>query len=132
MNIGEASKISGISAKLIRHYESIGLIPKAKRTNSGYRNYAQTDVHMLCFVQRSRNLGFSMKEIKKLVNLWMNPSRASSEVKALTVAHIKNLEQKIKDLQTIRSSLQVLAKSCHGDNRPSCPILKDLSGLMDD
>ena len=132
MNIGEAAKISGVNAKLIRHYESIGLIPKAGRTNSGYRTYSEKDVHILSFVRRARNLGFSMQEIKKLVSLWRNRSRASREVKALTIAHIKNLETKIMDLQAIRSTLLNLAKNCHGDDRPSCPILEDLSGLADE
>lgn len=131
MNIGEAAKISGVNAKLIRHYESIGLIPRASRTDSGYRKYSENDVHMLSFVRRARSLGFSMKEIKKLVSLWRNRSRASSEVKALTLAHIKKLEEKITNLQAIRSTLLNLAKNCHGDERPSCPILEDLSSPME-
>lgn len=127
MNIGEAAKASGINAKLIRHYESIGIIPKASRSESGYRKYSENDVHILNFVRRSRSLGFSMKEIKKLVSLWRNRSRASAEVKSLTLSHIKSLEEKIRDLQAIRSTLQDLARHCHGDDRPSCPILEDLS-----
>ncbi len=132
MNIGEAAKKSGVNSKLIRHYESIGLIPKASRTDSGYRKYSQNDVHILSFVRRARSLGFSMAEIKKLVSLWRNRSRDSGDVKALTLAHIKNLEEKIKDLQAIRGTLLVLAKSCHGDGRPSCPILEDLSGVQEE
>lgn len=131
MNIGEAAKISGVNAKLIRHYESIGFIPKASRTESGYRQYSQNDVHVLSFIKRARSLGFSMKEIKKLLSLWKNRSRANSEVKALTLAHISSLEEKIKDLQAIRATLLTLSKSCHGDGRPSCPILEDLSGLKE-
>lgn len=127
MNIGEAAKASGVNAKLIRHYESLGIIPKASRSESGYRKYSDNDVHILIFVRRSRSLGFSMKEIKRLVSLWRNRSRASGEVKNMTLTHIKNLEEKINDLQAMRSALMNLAKNCHGDDRPTCPILEDLS-----
>lgn len=127
MNIGEAAKISGVNAKLIRHYESIGIIPKASRSDAGYRTYSDTEVHILSFVKRSRNLGFSMKEIKKLVNLWRNKGRASSEVKNLATKHIDEMEQKIFDLQSMVKTLKHLAKTCHGDNRPDCPILNDLA-----
>lgn len=127
MNIGEAAKVSGVNAKLIRHYESIGIIPKASRSDSGYRTYSETDVHILSFVRRARSLGFSMKDIKKLVGLWRNRSRKSAEVKALTLGHITALEEKIRDLQAMRASLVKLAKHCHGDERPACPILEDLS-----
>lgn len=127
MNIGKAAKASGVNAKLIRHYESIGIIPKASRSESGYRKYSENDIHILIFVRRSRSLGFSMKEIKKLVSLWRNRSRTSAEVKSMTMAHIKGLEEKIRDLQTIRATLMNLANYCHGDDRPTCPILEDLS-----
>jgi MerR family copper efflux transcriptional regulator len=127
VNIGEAAKISGVNAKLIRHYESIGIIPKASRSDAGYRTYSEADVHILSFVKRSRNLGFSMKEIKKLVSLWRNKSRASSEVKNLAVKHIEEMEQKILELQEMVKTLKHLAKNCHGDHRPDCPILSDLS-----
>lgn len=126
MNIGEAAKISGVNAKLIRHYESIGIIPKASRTEAGYRTYSEVDVHILSFVRRARNLGFSMKEIKKLVSLWRNKSRASSEVKALAMNHIQEMEQKIHELQEMVHTLKHLAKNCSGDSRPNCPILSDL------
>tara|TARA_B110001454_G_scaffold219192_1_gene251163 strand:- start:46849 stop:47259 length:411 start_codon:yes stop_codon:yes gene_type:complete len=126
VNIGEAAKISGVNAKLIRHYESIGIIPKASRSDAGYRTYSEPDVHILSFVKRSRNLGFSMKEIKKLVSLWRNKSRASSEVKNLAVKHIEEMEQKILELQEMVNTLKHLAKNCHGDHRPDCPILSDL------
>lgn len=129
MNIGEAAKASGINAKLIRHYESIGIIPKAGRSDSGYRVYSDTDVHILSFVRRARSLGFSMKEIKKLVSLWRNRSRASSEVKALAQGHVKALETKIKELESMRDTLRHLARNCHGDSRPDCPILEDLAGV---
>lgn len=127
MNIGEAARISGVNAKLIRHYESIGIIPKAQRTDAGYRLYTEADVHILVFVKRARGLGFSMKEIKKLVGLWRNKSRASSEVKALAQTHIKDLENKIKELQEMADTLRHLSRNCHGDNRPDCPILENLA-----
>jgi len=127
MNIGEAAKVSGINAKLIRHYEEIGIIPKASRSDSGYRVYSESDVHVLSFVRRARSLGFSMKEIKKLVGLWRNRSRASSEVKTLAQTYIKVLETRIKEMQAMRDTLQKLARTCHGDNRPDCPILEDLA-----
>ena len=127
MNIGEAAKASGINAKLIRHYESIGIIPKATRSESGYRVYSEGDVNILAFVKRARSLGFSMKEIKKLVSLWRNRSRASSDVKALALEHVKEMESKIMELQSMVKTLKHLAKSCHGDQRPDCPILDELA-----
>lgn len=127
MNIGQAAKISGVNAKLIRHYESIGIIPKASRSDAGYRTYSEADVHILSFVKRSRTLGFSMKEIKKLVSLWRNKSRASSEVKNLAMKHIEEMELKIKELQEMVKTLKHLSKNCHGDHRPDCPILNDLA-----
>lgn len=127
MNIGEAAKISGVNAKLIRHYESIGIIPKASRSEAGYRTYTEADVHILSFVKRSRGLGFSMKEIKKLVSLWRNKVRASSEVKALALKHVDEMEQKILELQEMVKTLRHLARNCHGDGRPDCPILNDLA-----
>ena len=127
MNIGAAAKVSGVNAKLIRHYESLGIIPKATRTESGYRVYTDNDVHTLTFVRRARTLGFSMKEIKKLVGLWRNRSRASAEVKSMAQAHIEALEGKIKELQAMRDTLRHLARNCHGDGRPDCPILASLA-----
>ncbi|OYZ21761.1 MAG: Cu(I)-responsive transcriptional regulator [Bdellovibrio sp. 28-41-41] len=126
MNIGQAAKVSGINAKLIRHYESIGIIPRAIRSEAGYRTYSETDVHILSFVKRSRNLGFSMKEIKKLVGLWRNKNRASSDVKSLAVKHIEEIEMKVLELQAMVKTLKHLAKTCHGDHRPDCPILENL------
>ncbi|MCC2680268.1 MAG: cueR [Pseudobdellovibrio sp.] len=128
MNIGEAAKISGVNSKLIRHYEEIGIIPKASRSESGYRTYAEADVHILSFVKRARNLGFSMKEIKKLVSLWRNKTRASSEVKTLALKHVEEMEKKINELQEMVKTLKHLSKNCHGDGRPDCPILNDLAG----
>ncbi|NUN06895.1 MAG: Cu(I)-responsive transcriptional regulator [Bdellovibrio sp.] len=127
MNIGQAAKISGVNAKLIRHYESIGIIPKASRSEAGYRTYSEADVHILSFVKRSRNMGFSMKEIKKLVSLWRNKTRASSEVKTLALKHIEEMEKKIQELQEMVKTLRHLSKNCHGDHRPDCPILNDLA-----
>lgn len=127
MNISQAAKQSGINSKLIRHYESIGVIPKALRSESGYRVYSDNDIHILTFVNRARNLGFSMKEIKKLVGLWRNKSRESADVKALANEHIKQLEIKIVELQEMTKTLKTLSKSCHGDHRPDCPILDNLA-----
>jgi len=127
MNIGEAAKASGIDAKLIRHYESIGIIPKASRSESGYRRYTEADVHILTFVKRARKLGFSMKEIKKLVSLWRNKSRSSSEVRALALAHIQELEKRIAELDAMMKTLKHLASKCRGNERPNCPILDELA-----
>ncbi|MNL45174.1 HTH-type transcriptional regulator HmrR [compost metagenome] len=126
MNIGEIAKASGVNAKMIRHYESIGLIPKAKRTDSGYRSYSENDIHILRFVKRGRSLGFAMKEIKTLIGLWRNKTRASKEVKTLALAHLKELDSKIAEMQEMANTLRNLASHCHGDNRPDCPILEDL------
>ncbi len=126
MNIGEAAKTSGVNAKLIRHYESIGIIPKASRTDSGYRKYSDSDIHVLIFVKRARGLGFSMKEIKKLVSLWKNKSRASADVKSMALKHIAEMENKIQELQQMVQSLKHLSKNCAGDGRPDCPILSGL------
>ena len=127
MNIGQAAKESGVNAKMVRHYESLGIIPKAGRTDAGYRVYSENDVHILRFVKRARGLGFSMKEIKRLVGLWRNRSRVSSDVKSMALAHVKELERKISELQAMAGALKELAKCCHGDNRPECPILEDLA-----
>ncbi len=126
MKIGDLAKTSGVNAKLIRHYESIGLIPKASRTQGGYRTYLENDVQFLKFIKRARGLGFSMKEIKKLISLWKNKSRSSHEVKLLTSIHIKNLEQKISEMQQMVQSLKKLSQNCHGDSRPDCPIIENL------
>ena len=128
MKIGELAKSSGVNAKLIRHYESIGLIPKASRTEGNYREYSQNDIQFLRFIKRGRSLGFSMKEIKKLISLWRNKSRSSREVKALAAAHIEVLEGKITEMQEVVNNLKKLSKNCHGDYRPDCPILTELEG----
>ncbi|MCM8736495.1 Cu(I)-responsive transcriptional regulator [Azospirillum sp. A1-3] len=127
MTIGDAAKASGVNAKLIRYYESIGLIPEAGRTASGYRVYSDRDVNVLRFVKRARTLGFGIERIQKLVGLWQDRSRCSSEVKRIALQHIDELEAKIAELQAMRDTLHELADACHGDHRPDCPILKDLA-----
>lgn len=128
-SIGRAAEISGVTAKMIRRYESLGLIPKANRTVGDYRMYSVTDLHALRFIRRARGLGFSMSEIEDLLGLWRNQRRASAEVKRLAVQHVADLDQKIQELQSMRASLANLAAHCHGDARPECPILDDLGGL---
>lgn len=128
MNIGEAAAASGVTAKMIRHYESLQLIPQAARTLSGYRTYSSRDVHMLRFIRRARSLGFSIRQIAELLDLWRDQSRSSAKVKALALAHIDELERKIEEMQSMKNELQRLAQCCHGDERPECPILESLSG----
>lgn len=127
--IGRAAELSGITPKMIRHYESLELIPKATRTTGDYRVYSPADIHTLRFVRRARNLGFSMDEIATLLGLWRNQRRASAQVKRLAMKHIAELDNKIADLQSMRGALADLAEHCHGDARPECPILADLAGL---
>lgn len=126
MNIGEAAQASGVSAKMVRHYEEIGLIPKARRTISGYRLYTMADVHTLRFVKQARNLGFPIGQIEKLLALWQDRRRPSRKVKELAQAHIRELEERIREMQDMKRTLETLAKHCHGDDRPDCPILKGL------
>lgn len=126
--IGEAAEASGVTAKMIRHYESIGLMPEAGRTFAGYRLYGNNDLHRLRFIKRARSLGFPIKEIEQLLGLWDDRRRASSEVKRLALQHVRELEQKIGELSAMRNSLKVLAAHCHGDTHPECPILEDLAG----
>ena len=128
VDIGEAASASGVSAKMIRHYEQIGLVPAAGRTAAGYRVYAASDVHRLRFVKRARDLGFSMAEIGQLLALWNDRRRKSSEVKRLAMKHVAELERKIAELQSMRGTLVALAHHCHGDERPDCPILERLEG----
>jgi Cu(I)-responsive transcriptional regulator len=127
MNIGEAAKASGVSAKMIRHYEEVGLVPPAARSESGYRQYGEVDVHTLRFIRRSRDLGFSIREISELLGLWQNRKRPSRLVKSLAEAHIQALEQKVEELQVMKATLEHLVHCCHGDERPDCPILETLS-----
>ncbi|NYT86018.1 Cu(I)-responsive transcriptional regulator [Pollutimonas harenae] len=126
MNIGEVSKASGVSAKMIRYYEQTGLIPSAQRTSSGYRVYSDADIHRLRFIRRARDLGFSATEIGNLLNLWNDNSRQSADVKRLAQAHIDKLQQKIDGLQQMANTLQTLINCCAGDDRPDCPILANL------
>lgn len=127
MNIGEASKASGVSAKMIRHYESIGLLRPPARASNDYRQYAERDLHELRFIARARALGFSMKEIRDLLSLWRNRRRASAQVRAIAGTHLKALEQRIAMLESVRATLSELVRCCHGDDRPDCPILDDLT-----
>jgi MerR family copper efflux transcriptional regulator len=126
MNIGEASARSGVSAKMIRHYESIGLLPRVGRTDSGYRQYGDNEVHTLRFVRRARDLGFSMAEIAELLKLWQNRRRASAEVKRIALAHVADLDRRIAEMTAMKRTLEELASHCHGDHRPDCPILDRL------
>ncbi|QYF95611.1 Cu(I)-responsive transcriptional regulator [Massilia sp. PAMC28688] len=126
-NIGETAKASGVSAKMIRHYEAIGLIEPAVRTDAGYRVYRQRDVDVLRFIHRSRELGFSLEQIKTLLALWRDKQRASKDVRAMARVHIEELDRKIADMQAMKRTLETLATRCHGDERPECPILDDLS-----
>ena len=128
MTIGQAAKSSAVSAKMIRHYESIGLLPKAHRTQSGYRLYDETDVHTLRFIQRARSLGFPLETIRTLLALWRNRRRSSAQVKELAERHVADLERKISEMQSMVRTLKHLAHNCHGDERPECPILDDLAG----
>ncbi len=125
-NIGEASARTGVSAKMIRHYESIGLIPAASRTFANYRLYSDTDLHRLHFIKRARNLGFPIRQIETLLALWGDPGRASAEVKQVALAHAAELARKARELQSMQHALEHLARNCHGDQRPDCPILDDL------
>ena len=127
MNIGEAAKRSGVSAKMIRHYESVRLFPEAARTDSGYRQYTDKEVSTLRFIRQSRDLGFSIEQISELLGLWQNRRRPSRQVKALAQAHIKELEEKLKELQAMKATLEHLVHCCHGDDRPDCPIIETLA-----
>ena len=126
-NIGEAARASGVSAKMIRHYESIGLIGAARRTDAGYRVYTGQDVRVLQFVHRGRALGFSLDQIRDLLALWRDKDRASADVRALARTHIDELNRKIAEMEAMRRTLESLAASCHGDARSDCPILDDLA-----
>ena len=128
MNIGQASKQTGVSQRMIRHYETIALIPKAARRDSGYRDYDEKDVHTLRFIRRARDLGFPIEEIGQLLALWQDRSRASADVKALALARAAELKRKAEELDEMRKSLEQLARTCHGDDRPDCPILGGLAG----
>ncbi len=128
MNIGEASKRSAVSAKMIRHYEALGLLPKVARSGSGYRQYDETTVHTLRFIRRSRDLGFSLDEIGTLLGLWRNRRRSSADVKRIALEHVADLQRRVDEMHAMQRTLQHLAQCCHGDERPDCPILDDLAG----
>jgi Cu(I)-responsive transcriptional regulator len=127
-NIGEAARLTNVTAKMIRHYEAIGLMPPADRTFAGYRLYGDPDLHRLRFIKRARSLGFAMRDIAALLGLWDDPRRASRDVKRLALAHVEELEQRIAALHAMQRTLRELAHRCHGDSRPECPVLDDLAG----
>lgn len=126
-NIGQAAALSGVSAKMVRHYESLGLLPKVARTGSGYRQYSMAEVHTLRFIRRARDLGFALGEIAVLVELWHNRRRASADVKRIALKHAEDLARRIDEMTAMQRTLKSLAASCHGDDRPDCPILDDLA-----
>lgn len=127
VNIGEAARLSGVSTKMVRHYESLGLLPRVARTDSGYRLYGEADVHTLRFIKRGRDLGFSMEEIGELVGLWQNRRRASANVRRIAKKHADDLAQRIAAMQEMQRTLQHLIHCCQGDERPECPILEALA-----
>ncbi|MEO7852388.1 MAG: Cu(I)-responsive transcriptional regulator [Rubrivivax sp.] len=126
-NIGVAAAQSGVSAKMVRHYESLGLLPRIGRTDSGYRQYGAPEVHTLRFIRRARDLGFGMTEIAELLKLWQDRRRASSKVKRIALSHVADLDRRIDELMSMKRTLEQLAASCHGDHRPDCPILDELA-----
>ena len=132
MNIGDVARASGVSAKMIRYYETIGLIPPAERSESGYRNYDDNDVHRLRFIRRARDLGFTVEQMADLLALWRDRSRASSEVKKIALQQVAVLERKAEELKAMSRTLKHLAAHCHGDERPDCPILDDLADAAAD
>ncbi|MGZ5133299.1 MAG: Cu(I)-responsive transcriptional regulator [Caldimonas sp.] len=125
-NIGEAAARSGVSAKMVRHYESLGLLAKVGRTEAGYRQYGDKEVHTLRFIRRARDLGFSMVEIAQLLKLWQNRRRASADVKRIALAHVADLDRRMEEMAAMKRTLARLADCCHGDDRPDCPILDEL------
>jgi MerR family copper efflux transcriptional regulator len=126
VNIGQAAETSGISAKMIRYYESIGLVPTPARTQGGYRDYGPMEIHRLCFVRRARDLGFSFEQIRELLKLWSDQHRSSADVKVLAQAHIDNLETRARELRQMISTLRALVAQCEGDQRSDCPIIEEL------
>ena len=125
-NIGEAARRSGVSAKMVRHYESLGLLPKVGRTDAGYRQYGDKEVHTLRFIRRARDLGFSMAEIAQLLKLWQNRRRASADVKRIALAHVADLDRRMDEMAAMKRTLERLADCCSGHDRPECPILDEL------
>jgi MerR family copper efflux transcriptional regulator len=131
MNIGEAASASGLTAKMIRHYEAIGLIPEAARRDSGYRNYDERDVRTFCFIRRARTLGFSLDEVRSLIELWRDDSRASADVKAVVDRHLVEVERKLDELGAMKRDLCDLAARCRDDEKPDCAILEELASSED-
>lgn len=129
MNIGQAAKASGVSAKMIRYYESNGLISPAARSDAGYRRFSEIEIHTLRFIRRARDLGFTVEQIADLLALWQDRSRKSADVKKMAMSHVTMLRQKIEKLESMVATLTNLANCCHGDERPDCPILEDLSAV---
>lgn len=127
-NIGQAASASGVTPKMIRHYESLGLLPPVARSDAGYRRYDERALHTLRFIRRARDLGFGLEEIAGLLALWVDRDRASAEVKALARRHVDDLQARIERMQSMQRTLRALVQSCHGDHRPDCPILDDLAG----
>ncbi|MBZ9956731.1 MULTISPECIES: Cu(I)-responsive transcriptional regulator [unclassified Mesorhizobium] len=127
MNVGDAAQRSGLPAKTIRYYEEIGLIAPA-RAGNGYRDYSGDDIHRLTFLRRARNLGFSIDDCRQLMALYQDRSRASHDVREIATAHVRAIEEKVRELQAMRSTLQKLVQACHGDDRPDCPIIDDIAG----
>ena len=128
LQIGDVAERTGLSLRTIRHYEEVGMLPAARRTASGYRQYGETDVQTLRFIRHSRDLGFSLAEITELLSLWQNRRRSSRQVKALAQAHIEELNRKLEELQAVKATLEHLVHCCHGDDRPECPIIETLEG----
>ena len=131
MNIGQASEVSGVSAKMIRYYESIGIVPRADRKESGYRDYGSADVHRLRFIRRARDLNFSLEQIRDLLRLWSDHHRSNAEVKAIALQHVSELKERAKHLNEMANALKHLATACEGNGRPECPIIGGLEGTAD-
>lgn len=129
-NIGEAARQSDVSAKMVRHYESLGLLPSVHRTDSGYRQYTDKEVHTLRFIKRSRDLGFSMAEIAELLKLWQNRRRSSSDVRKIALKHVADLNERMSEMEAMKQALETLIHCCHGDHRPDCPILDQLGQVQ--
>jgi len=127
LDIGRASKASGVSVKMIRHYEAIGLLTNVARTHANYRVYSDKDVHTLRFIKRARMLGFAMDDIRELLALWQNKSRPSAAVRKIAAGHMQDLKRRIQEMQSMVATLEHLTHNCHGDTRPECPILEDLA-----
>jgi len=128
MNIGTAAKQSGITAKTIRYYESVGLLPEPIRAANGYRHYREKDLQTLRFIHRARKLGFTIKDIRDLLGLWHDKERASADVREVAKRHVAEIEQRLEEMESVRQTLMHLIHECHGDGRPDCPILEDLAG----